>query len=86
MANVTCADCHVPIVDASTMATRGGKSFCCENCAATGMTQTSQAALGTCAHCHVPIVDPSTRVERDGETFCCPNCAAATPAGAGHHP
>jgi hypothetical protein len=84
MANVTCAHCDVSIVDDASMVTRGGKTFCCENCAAMITGQTSMPALGACAHCHVPIVDPSTRVERDGESFCCNNCAAAMPAGAGH--
>jgi len=87
MPHETCAHCGVTITDRSTMAERAGMTFCCNNCAVTGMGQTSQttqAALGTCAHCHVPIVDPSTRTERDGQTFCCTNCAAAMPAGAGH--
>jgi hypothetical protein len=88
MPTTTCAHCDVTIIDDASMVTRGGKSFCCENCAATDQSQTlSQAsapALGTCAHCHVPIVDPSTRAERDGQMFCCNNCAEAMTAGAGH--
>jgi hypothetical protein len=88
MPTTTCAHCDVTISDDSTMVTRGGKSFCCENCAATQqsqtLNQTSAPALGTCAHCHVPIVEPSTRAERDGQTFCCINCAAAMPAGMEH--
>jgi hypothetical protein len=84
VAHTTCAHCGVTIADHSTMVERAGNAFCCNNCAATTMGQTSQAAMGTCAHCHIPIVDPSTRVERNGEMFCCGNCAAATTAGAGH--
>jgi hypothetical protein len=65
------------------MVERAGETFCCNNCAATRMIQSSQAALGTCAHCHVPIVDPSTKVDRDGMAFCCNNCATTMTAGAG---
>ena len=84
MPHATCAHCGVTITDHSTMVEQAGKTFCCNNCAATTMTAANQAAMGTCAHCHVPIVDPSTRVERGGETFCCGNCVAAMPAGARH--
>ena len=30
----TCARCSVPIVDRSTLVERGGRTFCCGNCAA----------------------------------------------------
>ncbi|HLF08215.1 MAG TPA: hypothetical protein VI789_02560 [Dehalococcoidia bacterium] len=33
MPHTTCAHCGVPIVDHSTMVERGGKTYCCGNCA-----------------------------------------------------
>ena len=72
--NAVCAKCETPIRDRSTLQERGGKIYCCNNCA--GLDQgTTAAADSSCAQCGLPIVLIATQVERNGRTYCCLNCA-----------
>ena len=74
-----CACCQMPISDRTTQVIRGGKTFCCPNCAAAmerGGAEPPKNAP-TCVECGVAIVDRSTMRTRAGESFCCPNCLNA---------
>ncbi len=85
MPQMTCAHCGVPIVDQTSMAEQGGKTYCCNNCLQmeTGSTSGHTSGGATCAHCGSTIRDTSTQVERNGQTFCCNNCAMAMAQGVG---
>jgi hypothetical protein len=75
-----CARCQMPISDPTTEVSRGGKTFCCGNCAAAasgGASDPGPRAAECCAECGVPIVDESTMQTRVGERFCCANCLNA---------
>ena len=74
-----CARCQMPISDPTTEVSRGGKTFCCGNCAAAVDSEVAADPSGAncCAECGVPIVDESTMQTRAGERFCCANCLNA---------